>query len=237
MADSTMAALETVDRFVTLHAKTIKALLLDETDGKTVDDQITTTFEDALLGCGSGYSNGGMHNAHSFQSETVAEGGDDAQQQMILQAAMAMSSTAEAGNNNGPSFFVKPKKDGLNLSGLLNVLDGVVDTPGRIVIMTTNHPELLDPALIRPGRIDKKIMLGYMNWADMVEMVELYFQTILDDEHADRLRRIASALSLTPAELEQLAAENEDVEDLLVQLEDRAGLTAATSETSTSEFR
>lgn len=48
--------------------------------------------------------------------------------------------------------------------GLLNVLDGVVDTPGRIVIMTTNHPEALDAALIRPGRIDKKVYLGYMRW-------------------------------------------------------------------------
>ena len=39
----------------------------------------------------------------------------------------------------------------LNLTGLLNVLDGAVDTPGRIIIMTTNYPEVLDPALIRPG--------------------------------------------------------------------------------------
>ncbi|GLE11334.1 hypothetical protein PINS_up023714 [Pythium insidiosum] len=33
----------------------------------------------------------------------------------------------------------------LNLAGLLNVLDGVIDCPGRIIIMTTNHPEKLDP--------------------------------------------------------------------------------------------
>lgn len=46
--------------------------------------------------------------------------------------------------------------------GLLNVLDGVVDTPGRIVVMTTNVIDVLDDALIRPGRIDKKILLGYM---------------------------------------------------------------------------
>ena len=38
------------------------------------------------------------------------------------------------------------------------MLDGVVDTPNRIVIMTTNHPEKLDPALIRPGRINKKVI-------------------------------------------------------------------------------
>lgn len=48
--------------------------------------------------------------------------------------------------------------------GLLNVLDGVVDTPGRIVVMTTNYPEALDAALIRPGRIDKIIYLGHMRW-------------------------------------------------------------------------
>ena len=55
------------------------------------------------------------------------------------------------------------------LQGLLNVLDGVVDTPGRIVIMTTNHPEALDAALIRPGRIDKKVYLGYMRWENCLE--------------------------------------------------------------------
>merc|ERR1719410_800686 len=61
-------------------------------------------------------------------------------------------------------------KDPLNLSGLLNVLDGVVDTPGRILIMTSNHPEKLDPALIRPGRIDKKLMLGYMSGDTLLKM-------------------------------------------------------------------
>jgi hypothetical protein len=38
--------------------------------------------------------------------------------------------------------------DALNLSGLLNCLDGVVDSPGRLVILTSNHPEVLDPALV-----------------------------------------------------------------------------------------
>ena len=69
----------------------------------------------------------------------------------------------------------------LNLTGLLNVLDGVVDTPGRILIMTTNHPDMLDAALIRPGRIDKKLMLGYMTAPDVIAMLEHYFQTRLND--------------------------------------------------------
>lgn len=46
------------------------------------------------------------------------------------------------------------------LSGLLNVLDGVGSQEGRIVIMTTNKPERLDSALVRPGRVDMKVHLG-----------------------------------------------------------------------------
>merc|ERR1719164_325718 len=68
------------------------------------------------------------------------------------------------------------KRDKLNLSGLLNVLDGVVDTPERIVVMTTNHPEILDPALIRPGRIDQKLLLGYMKHHNVISMIQHYFQ-------------------------------------------------------------
>ncbi|KAI0204588.1 BCS1 N terminal-domain-containing protein [Astrocystis sublimbata] len=48
----------------------------------------------------------------------------------------------------------------LSLSGLLNILDGVASQEGRILIMTTNHPERLDKALIRPGRVDLTIEFG-----------------------------------------------------------------------------
>ena len=52
---------------------------------------------------------------------------------------------------SGIKSFEIDKTDELDLSGVLNVLDGVVDCPERILVMTTNHPEKLDPALIRPG--------------------------------------------------------------------------------------
>ena len=49
------------------------------------------------------------------------------------------------------------KRSGVTLSGLLNVLDGVLTPDGLMVIMTTNYPQRLDPALIRPGRADKRV--------------------------------------------------------------------------------
>lgn len=49
----------------------------------------------------------------------------------------------------------------ISLSGLLNVIDGVATHEGRILIMTTNHPEKLDPALVRAGRVDMQIRFAY----------------------------------------------------------------------------
>jgi hypothetical protein len=47
--------------------------------------------------------------------------------------------------------------DGLTFSGLLNAIDGILAQDGRIIFMTTNHREKLDPALIRPGRADVQV--------------------------------------------------------------------------------
>ena len=49
----------------------------------------------------------------------------------------------------GPQGESIDSTDTLNLAGILNTLDGVVDTPARLLVMTSNHPEKLDPALIR----------------------------------------------------------------------------------------
>ena len=48
----------------------------------------------------------------------------------------------------------------ITFSGLLNAIDGVAAGEGRLLFATTNHPERLDPALVRPGRIDRKIEIG-----------------------------------------------------------------------------
>ena len=62
------------------------------------------------------------------------------------------------------SSSTKAKSQGrMSLSALLNVLDGVGSQEGRVLIMTTNHAERLDAALIRPGRVDMKLELGYTN--------------------------------------------------------------------------
>lgn len=61
------------------------------------------------------------------------------------------------------NILVKAAYDGLNrvtFSGLLNCLDGVASTEARILFMTTNYLDRLDPALVRPGRVDVKEYIG-----------------------------------------------------------------------------
>lgn len=66
------------------------------------------------------------------------------------------------------------KIDKLPLSLLMEVLDGYDCLEGCLVILTTNHKELLDPSLIRPGRIDLHLELDYLNHIDIQESVEKF---------------------------------------------------------------
>jgi chaperone BCS1 len=52
---------------------------------------------------------------------------------------------------------------GITFSGLLNAIDGVASQEGHLLFMTTNHIERLDPALIRPGRVDMRIPFGLLD--------------------------------------------------------------------------
>jgi hypothetical protein len=67
-------------------------------------------------------------------------------------------------------------RGGVTLSGLLNVLDGIHSKEGMLTIMTSNSPDSLDPALVRPGRIDRKVLFGYCS----KEVLEKLFKHIFE---------------------------------------------------------
>jgi hypothetical protein len=96
----------------------------------------------------------------------------------------------------------------LTLSDILNIFDGVLETPGRIIIATSNHPYVLDPALVRPGRIDIKVETGYCD-ADMV--VNMFAQFYGEDSRElldDKVVYGIVEKQLTPAELKNILLTN-----------------------------
>ncbi|EEP81708.1 predicted protein [Uncinocarpus reesii 1704] len=69
---------------------------------------------------------------------------------------------------------------GISLSALLNAIDGVGAQEGRILIMTTNHKNVLDAALLRPGRVDMEVSFGYAE-EPIIQKLFLAFYGIPDD--------------------------------------------------------
>ncbi len=65
-----------------------------------------------------------------------------------------------------------------NMSDLLNALDGITATHGRIVIMTTNHLDTLPHSLLRPGRVDLMLEIGYFN----LDMFRRYLKLMYEQE-------------------------------------------------------
>lgn len=131
------------------------------------------------------------------------------------------------------STWTKQNVNKLNLSGLRNVLDSVVDCPGRFRVMKTNHVEHLDPALLCPFRIDKKLLLGYMAAAEVVQMLKHYFQATLDSKLNRRIELAISGdshrpqLKLKPAQIEQMTAEHEQAESMITAVEAKGSVIAS----------
>merc|ERR1712178_600127 len=64
------------------------------------------------------------------------------------------------------------------LMELLNQLDGFEGLGAVKIVMATNRPDILDPALLRPGRIDRKIEIPLPNEAQRLEILKIHAQAI-----------------------------------------------------------
>mmetsp|Transcript_12067 Transcript_12067/g.19403 ORF Transcript_12067/g.19403 Transcript_12067/m.19403 type:complete len:774 (-) Transcript_12067:940-3261(-) len=233
IANSQKEQYSKLDEILSVHASSIKSLV---ESGAAIDDN----FVNEILGLSHTISATDFSMSQQIQQNpgqstsfladtTETSQSDRLQEHLSLHEFESLNSSfSQSNEKKGKSSiicapFLKPRSDQLSLSGLLNVLDGVVDTPGRIVILTTNHPEMLDPALIRPGRVDKKLMLGFMRAEDAMSMLELYFQTELSQEQKKRVSALfegdANGVKLTPAEVEQLAAEHDVLDSMIAAME------------------
>merc|ERR1711936_618845 len=106
---------------------------------------------------------------------------------------------------NTAAFDKKFGAQKLTLASLLEVLDGVMEMEGRMLIITTNYPEKLDKALIRPGRIDMKVHFGPMNGENIIRMYKHFFET---DSPASVSSSDLPDLKWTPAEVTQVFLNN-----------------------------
>jgi chaperone BCS1 len=95
----------------------------------------------------------------------------------------------------------------VTLAGLLNAIDGLASRDNRVLIVTSNRAEVLDAALIRPGRIDRIEHVGLMAEREALAMCEAFAG---DDGMAFYREAVAPRMPLAPATLQGLLLAREE---------------------------
>lgn len=107
----------------------------------------------------------------------------------------------------------QPQK--LGIQDILEALDGIPSIKhGEIIFMTTNHLEKIDPALIRPGRVNHLLHFKKASQEDMISQIEHFYQQPLAKKYHNHLK----ADQFTPAEIEALCDSNRDMTSLMSKI-------------------
>ena len=95
------------------------------------------------------------------------------------------------------------EEEEIDLSFLLNLLDGTLESSGRILAISSNHPERIDRALIRPGRVDMIVNFRKCNREILQHMVNSFYDQTFEDWTNDSLE-----YKWSPAEVNQILFRN-----------------------------
>lgn len=112
------------------------------------------------------------------------------------------------------------------LSALLNALDGLASVERVIIVMTTNHPELLDHAMVRPGRVDFRLHLSQCETEQALRLFQKFYQPPpgLANDFAFYYR----SGSLTPAQLQNVFLESASITEALQSVRSLAEVSPST---------
>ncbi len=123
-------------------------------------------------------------------------------------------------NSVSTNEFSKISSDKISLSTFLNILDGIIELHGVMIIFTTNHPEKIDPALLRPGRIDFQIEFKKCSTKTIKQMLSNHFSNLyLKPDLLKQLDDYIIEEKFSPAEVQAILFQNiNDIEACIKQL-------------------
>lgn len=93
------------------------------------------------------------------------------------------------------------------LNQLLVEMDGFTDNQGVIIIAATNRPDILDPALLRPGRFDRQVMVGVPDVREREQILQVHARNKPVAEDVNYSKLAQSTPGFTPADLENVMNE------------------------------
>jgi len=98
----------------------------------------------------------------------------------------------------------------VSYSGFINALDGVAAHEGSVVFLTTNHPQLIDEAAIRSGRVDFRMELGPCDRDQLARMFRKFFD---DPAAAERFADAVAADRWSPAQVQERLLKAADADE------------------------
>ncbi len=98
----------------------------------------------------------------------------------------------------------------LSYSGFINALDGVASHEGSVVFLTTNHPDLIDDAAIRSGRVDVRMELSN---CDTYQLKEMFLKFFPDLSAAERFAKLIPAGEVSPATIQEQLLKSKTIDE------------------------
>jgi energy-coupling factor transporter ATP-binding protein EcfA2 len=122
------------------------------------------------------------------------------------------------GKQNGPQASMMKQKSVINDADILTIMDGLVETSGRIIICTANDPNKISEPFKRPGRLDEHIEFTKCTRIMITQLLELFYSTTLNEEQNAKLNNIENDIQLkySPAEINKFCFNNlKNVDDVI----------------------
>jgi cell division protease FtsH len=111
------------------------------------------------------------------------------------------------GRSRGAGFGGGHDEREQTLNQLLSEMDGFDPHEEVIVIAATNRPDVLDPALLRPGRFDRHVLIERPDWRDREKILKVHTRNICLDKDVNLTVIAKGTPGMTGADLENLVNE------------------------------
>ena len=125
---------------------------------------------------------------------------------------------AAKGKQRAAASAIAKQKSVINDADILTIMDGLVETSGRIIICTANDPSKISEPFKRPGRLDEHIEFTKCTRKMIIQLLELFYSTKLTTEQEDKINDMENNLHLkySPAEINKFCFNNISNMDALI---------------------
>jgi len=114
--------------------------------------------------------------------------------------------------------MTKTIDDEITLEYVLNIFDGVIEQHDTIIIFTTNHLEDIDPALLRPGRVDIQMELKRATVETIKEMLAYHYNIPKEEIEKKEGMKLLKDYEYSPAYIQNQITKINNTEELLERL-------------------